>query len=164
MAWTPPETWTAGENPTATKLNANIRDNMKEVWRRLAYVEITASVNSTTATEASPLDVISAGAITFTAEPIKIEFWAPGWTSSGGNGSLSLWDASLDIARMKVASPVTDVIPVYLVRYLTPTAGLHTYKIRLWTTGGLNAQVYAGSAGPANTPPAWIAVWQKGSA
>jgi hypothetical protein len=164
MAWTAPATFSTSEVVTATKLNTHLRDNMKEVWRRLAYVEFTSDVTAGAATEAAPLDVVSAGAITYTAEPIKIEGGAPRVTEGGGGGSfgVSLWDGT-DLGRVWYSngSAGHDASFITNPRYLTPTAAAHTYKLRCWGNGLV---IRAGAGGVGVMMPGYIAVWQKGGA
>lgn len=162
MAWSDPQTqltFATSEIVTATKLN-KVRDDLDEVWRRLAYVEFTSDVTTTTATEASPLDVVSAGAISFEAKPIRIEFFTPALTLAAA-GAISLWDASTDLGRLSHATTISE-IPTTVSRILTPSAASHTYKIRIWQTGGSTSRARAGAGGVGTMLPGYIAIWAKG--
>jgi hypothetical protein len=163
MAWTAPATFSTSEVVTATKLNTHIRDNMKELWHEVAYVEFTANVASTTATEVAPLDVVSSGAITYVANPIIIEFGCNGYNANGSSGALNLWDDLTDLGRLHHIHTGTGY-PYFRSRRLTPTAASHTYKVRLWTTGGVSSTVYAGAGGVGVELPGYIRVLQKGGA
>lgn len=46
MAWTTPRTWVASEVPTATIMNAHIRDNMEYTLHTLAYKTVDETVNN----------------------------------------------------------------------------------------------------------------------
>jgi hypothetical protein len=162
MAWTEPATFATNESPlTSTKLNTHLRDNMRELWHRVARVEFPADVTTTTATEASPLDVVSSGAITYAAYPTLIKFYAPRILLPSAGG-LSLWDASTDLGRL--AFGTNGSFAGVLETSLTPTAASHTYKVRIWQTGGTTSTAYAGAGGVGVMRPGWIEVWQKGGA
>lgn len=162
MAWSTPRTWVNGEIPTQTEFNTDVRDNMRELWHEVAYVEFTADVASTTATEAAPLDIVSSGARTYVANPLLIEFFC---VRANHSVRISLWDDVTDLGRWWASDAATDSQnPIFLARRLTPTAASHTYKARLWTSGGASATVSAGAGGVATKLPGYIRVLQKGGA
>ena len=138
-----------------------IRDNMRELWHEVGYTEFTANVTITspTHTELAPVDIVSSGAITYTAVPTIIEIYAPSY-DSGGTGALNLWDATTDLGRL---NDNIDVImaPYFAVRRLTPTAASHTYKVRGWAQGG-SGSVVAGAGGAGVEMPGYIRVLQRG--
>jgi len=170
MAWNVPATATVGQVLTAAYWNQQVRDNMKEVWRELAYVEWTATKTLNGNTEASPLDIVSAGAITYTAEPILIEFYCP-WMDNDNNGNfgLSLWDASSDLGRIGYGDSSSSSGsahgdgPACCERRLTPSAASHTYKVRGWSTAGASVVARAGAGGTGTLMPGFIRVSQRGS-
>lgn len=164
MAWTPPADFSHLEIVTATKLNTHLRDNMKEVWRELAYVEFTANVSRS----GSDIDVVSAGAITFTAEPILIEFFAPSASmASAASMVVSLFDGAVDLGVLTTLQTATFsagslIWPVGTLRKrLTPTAASHTYKVRLTAGAGT---INAGAGGAGASVPGSIRILQKGGA
>lgn len=157
MAWTPPVNFAEPQIVDEVDLNL-MQDNLREVWRRLAYVEFTANVSTSTATELAPLDIVSSGALTYEATPVKIELYTPAYTP--GNGAISFWDASTDHGR--VASLASSGI-IASVQF-TPTAASHTYKFRIWQTGGGTATIVGGPGGTGAIRPGSITVWQKGGA
>jgi hypothetical protein len=118
------------------------------------YTEFTSNVTVAATAEATPTDVVSSGAITYAATPIKIEFFAPVVVQAGTAGGVivvNLWDASTDLGRVGVwinPSTVQNGNPGYGVRFLTPTAASHTYRFRAWrsSTSG-SVEVGAGGAG-----------------
>jgi hypothetical protein len=159
MAWGVPRTWTNTEIVTQTMMNTDVRDNMRELWHEVAYVEFTADVTAINAThvEGSPIDVVSSGAITYVANPIIVEFYA---YSTDGNANLNLWDAATDLGRLGQGELQS---PVYATRRLTPTAASHTYKVVAWATGA-NGVVSAGAGGVGTKVPGYIRIMQKGGA
>jgi hypothetical protein len=162
MAWTTPATFATNETPlTSTKLNTHLRDNMRELWHEVAYVEFTAPVTLTNAThtELAPADIVSSGAITYVANPILVEFYAPNYVP-GGNGAINLWDGTTDLGRL-IDNVAASPAGIYLPRRLTPTAASHTYKIVGWANGG-NGSVVAGAGGVGVEMPGFIRIMQKG--
>jgi hypothetical protein len=160
MAWTAPVNFAEPMIVDETDMNL-MQDNIRESWHEVAYVEFTSNVTTTTNVEATPLDIVSSGAITYVANPILIEFFSP-YVTIAGSGGISLWDASTDLGRLW--SNVSGEGPVHLARRLTPTAASHTYKLRLWETGGTTSTVHAGAGGVGVTLPGFIRVMQKGGA
>jgi hypothetical protein len=169
MAWTDPPSYTNGQIITQTDLHVGLRDNMRELWHEKAYVEFTSTVTATVAvhTEASPLDVVSSGAITYAALPTIVEFFCADVSFGAGNSGpagFSLWDAT-DLGRIAGASTVNRDAsgPLHVYRRFTPTAASHTYKIRIWATAGTAyASAIAGASGAGVTMPGYIRVWQRG--
>jgi hypothetical protein len=171
MAWTDPQTFATNESPlTSTKLNTNLRDNMRELWHEVAYVEFAATVTASAGvnTEAAPLDVVSSGAVTYIAAPTLVEFYCPisKFTSTAGAvlGGISLWDSATDLGRLLTQSGTSETNSgeVYAARRFTPTAASHTYKVRIWAGTGASAVVSAGAGGVGVTLPGYIRVLQRG--
>ncbi len=126
----------------------------------LAYVEFTSPVTVSATSEGTPTAVVSAGAVVYAAARIKIEFYAPGYNTGNGTGAnllANLWDASTNLGRIAVAQGVNLIYPIYAVRYLTPTAASHTYKIQAWQTVA-NGTILAGSGGVGAQLPGFIRV------
>ena len=164
MAWTAPRTWAVGEIVTAAYLNAQIRDNMKLLWRELSYTEFTSNVSVTATSAASPNDVVSSGAVTYEAKPIRITFQTTGvQLGSTANAELliHLWDGSTDLGRLALIKGVdgteTVVVPVQASRKLTPSAGSHTYKVTAYRTGS-DGTIYGGAGGAGTTMPGFLRI------
>ena len=165
MAWTAPRDWTNGEIVTQTMLNTDVRDNMKELWHEVAYVEFAADVSVTSAhTELSPVDVVSAGALTYDALPTLIEFYVERLDTVGTTvAALSLWDGSTDLGRIGEFGAAAIATPLHLPRRLTPSAASHTYKVRGWLQTGANTcTLRAGAGGVGTRLPGFIRVLQRG--
>lgn len=163
MPWTPPRTWVNGEIPTQTEFNTHVRDNTKEIWRELAYTEFSAPVTVSATTEATATAIVSAGAITFTADPIDIEFYAPAWTPGSAAEDLFLWLYDGTSIGKIGAGRLGTVAQGALIgrRRLTPTAAAHTYSIRAHTTATAHT-VQAGTGGAGTYVPGFIRIMQKG--
>lgn len=132
-----------------------------EIWRlgsggssssELFYAQVTSDVSIANGTsEASPVDIVSLGAQTYTAVPIRIEFYAPTITADTARAVLFLlFDGATMLCRL------TDLrfggtgqsLPAFGAIRLTPSAGSHTYRIRAMNsaTGG-SASVVSGGGG-----------------
>lgn len=110
----------------------------------ISYDQITADVTVSATTEASPTDVITASAHTFSGSQIVyVEFFAPVLAPGASSALiLNLWDASTDLGRIAVAANAN--VPCLVRRRLTPSAGSHTYKVRGWRDVA-NGTVFASS-------------------
>jgi hypothetical protein len=162
MAWTTPATFATNESPLAsTKLNTHIRDNMRELWHEVAYVEFTSTVSVSSVAEASPTDVVSSGAITYVANPIIVEFFSPRFMHSAASGGVSLWDTdAINVGRLH-ESAATGATPMFVSRRLTPSAGSHTYKVRMWASNAAGSAAAGAGVGSAFLP-GYIRILQKG--
>lgn len=126
----------------------------------LAYAEVTATVSVTGTTSGSPTDIVSSGAVTYAATKIRIEWFFPEvYVQGTGNGGyFGLYDGSTYITKVSAFTcPATTpamILPASGVRYLTPSAGSHTYRLRGWKDGG-TFDLYCGNgttSGAARTP------------
>jgi hypothetical protein len=126
----------------------------------LAYVEFTSAVNSTTATEAAPLDVVSSGSITFDGTPVVVEFYCQLLQNNGSaTTGISLWEDAADKGRLfDSGGAILNSGSGVFKRKITPSAGSHTYKARLWTAGGINMVANAGSGGAGTRLPGFIRI------
>jgi hypothetical protein len=174
MAWTDPQTFATNESPlTSTKLNTNLRDNMRELWHLVGRIEFTGTVTATAAvhTEASPLDIVSAGALTLGAFPTRVIFCCrtsvfTSGAGAGQNSGISLWDTTDLGTLMESPSGTTSTLrgPLHLEHYLTVTAAVHTFKARIWAETSGTGSVSGGAGGAGVLLPGYIEVWQKGGA
>lgn len=127
----------------------------------LAYAEITASVTLASTTEATPTNVISAGAVTFDGSTrVCIEFYCVllvGGTA--GSSFVNLWDdTTTDLGRLGQGTVAGGGTPCLVRRFLTPSAAVHTYRVRGWTGTTGNGAVNAGAGGAATYMPAYIRI------
>lgn len=137
----------------------------------LAYVEFTSNVSVSAVSDATGNTIVSAGAVTYTAVKHKIEFWTPQAllaATAAGVLIVNLWDASTNLARIGYFDSQNagsgDGGPMYCCRYITPTAGSHTYIIKAWVSGTGAAATMKGGAGSGGTAmmPGFIRVTMGG--
>lgn len=129
------------------------------------YVEITTNATATATTEGTANTLISGNAIAYDGSTrVKIECWFPWVVPASGtvhNANLILYDGSssigaIDLASWNPSNPVRSV-PVYGVRYLTPSAATHTYSVRGYVDSGTATWV-CGTGGSANVVPAFLRI------
>src|SRR6266545_2395067 len=126
MGWTNPRTWTTGELVSASMLNEQLRDNISYL-KDIALVTITSDVS---VTGTAFMDIVSAGAITYAATPILIEFYAVRVTAGGTDTMvISLMDGATDLGRVLALPPSVQANPCSVAVKLTPTAALQGFEI-----------------------------------
>jgi hypothetical protein len=134
----------------------------------IAYVERTTNLSVTATTEAGALDVVSSGAITYDGiTRVKIEIHSGSVipaTAADDRIFCILKDGSTVVAYMAIVrTPAAGTMQasVYAVRFLTPSAGSHTYK---WAAYGVNSggQIEAGTGTGAAQTPAFIRITSGG--
>lgn len=127
------------------------------------YVQITAPVTTT-----SSVDAITGNAVTYDGSTrIKIEFYAVTVYSSSasqGQPTVNLYEGATDLGVLQ-ANPYLGTstaeldVPGYGVRFLTPSAGAHTYKLKLVRAGSSGTVgVAAGAGGTATHVPAFMRI------
>lgn len=134
--------------------------------QELAYAELTGDVSVTATLEATPTDIVSAGAVVFDgATRVCIEFFArTGATAAAADAFtlFNLWDGATNLGYIAgLATPAAGSngvrAPVTGRRFLTPSAATHTYKVTAFRTVG-NGLVQAGAGGIATSLPAYIRI------
>jgi hypothetical protein len=122
----------------------------------IAYVEFTSNV-SITGTGA--VDIVSSGAITYTATPIIIEFWCRAATAGpSANLRLLFMDGATELARMAAWATNFTEQDVYAKRRLTPSAASHTYKFAGQNVGSQTSTIVAGAGGAGVDIPGFIRI------
>ncbi len=143
-------------------LSEQLRDNISYL-KDIAYVEFTADVTITSTVEATPTDVVSAGAITFAATPIEISFFTSALETAAATSAsvvVNLWDGATNLGRIgqiTTSAAAVSRAPMNVVTRLTPTAGSHTYKITAYQANG-NGLVRGGTGGSGNYRPGYIRI------
>jgi hypothetical protein len=147
MAWSNPSTRSSGYKVTAANWNEVINDLL--FLPEIGYVEYSTNVASTATTAATAVQVVALGAITYTADPILVEFYSPRLTPGGGQGVVELCDGATALGSLGTFAAAAVAAPVFCQREFTPTAAAHTYNIRIWTlaAGTITAGAGAGGAG-----------------
>jgi hypothetical protein len=135
-----------------------------------SYVEFTSLVSITATTEATSTTIVTAAAVT-AAGGVKycVEFYSPqaitGTNASPAYLNISLWDGSTVLGRIASVShadasnPVST--PIWVCRYLTPSAGSHTYSVRAYYVNSAPL-VNAGAGGTTTYMPGFIRVTHGG--
>jgi len=135
MAWVNPPTRATGYKVTASNWNDVVGDLL--FLAEIGYAEYTANVASVATTAATATQVVSLGAITYTADPILVEFFCPRLTCpSAGVGAIELCDGATPLGSIGTFIAGSWAGPVLCQREFTPSAAAHTYNVRLWTAAG----------------------------
>jgi hypothetical protein len=129
-----------------------LAERVEAIAQPLAYVERTTSLTVTTTVQ----QFVSAGAITYEAQPILIEFFAARCNSNAATMAVQLFDASTNLGDLAVFTGAIEA-PGRAARRLTPTAGSHTYRIQALMSAGTGT-IWAGAGGPGGAMPAFIRI------
>lgn len=147
MPWTSPATRSSGYTVTASNWNELVNDLL--FLKRLAYVEFTSDVSVTATTAATANQVVSAGAVTYEAAPIEIEFWTARYTAPAQQTWLLLRDGTTILGTFGNVQ-ASDAEPgMTLKRSITPTAASHTYNVAAYLGGAGTGTFKAGTGGSA---------------
>lgn len=158
---------TAGNAILATD-HATAFGNLNDLYasRRLAYDERATNYTVDQTSLSSAVDIFSDQ--TFTANgtsAYRVEFFAPKFAVLGNSEySLNLTDGG-NTSRARAASwyrqEASDQsdVPVYVVFYVTPSAGTVTVNFRLWKNSGTNTTLTCGDGTGTNYAKMWFAVY-----
>jgi hypothetical protein len=127
----------------------------------IAYVE---NPNQVTATGAAA-ELLNSGNVTYDGTPIMIEFYCPevGNVAASFQTIALLYDGATPvvgqyIALLGMAGTTPIFAPMFARRKLTPSAGLHNYRILVLVTSGPNIGYIGGPNGAANNPPSYLRI------
>lgn len=135
----------------------------------LDYVERTTSLTVTVTTDGnnSAQAFIDGNAVTFSGSlRVKIEAFVPVATVASANQAvlINLYDGTTDLGRLaNLQTPNVSITGgslnnmLYGARFLTPSAGSHTYHIRAWKTGG-TCSLTAAAGGASTFVPAFYRI------
>ena len=135
-------------------------------WQELGYTEFTSDVSVTSTTEATPDDVVSAGALTFSGQPVVIEFFAP-QAQQVNNAELrfSLWEGATNRGKIGAQGAIGNAGghgPILVRRRIAaPSAGSITFKVSAFNSSAGTGTVKAGSGGSGAFLPGYIRILQK---
>jgi hypothetical protein len=140
MPWVAPRTFVTDEFMTASMFNTNIRDNMGEAWREVELI----NSGTTGATNNAVYNVDAGGQVcafasrTYPGFPIEIQ--------------INVWKLISNVGNWLVLgahdeSTIGTTTPHYMGQTnrqgsglysvtLTPTPGVHTYRVVLWGGNG----------------------------
>ncbi len=123
------------------------------------YVQITSDASTTTS-----VDAITGNAVTYDgATRICIQVYCS-QVSNGGAGATAevyLYEGSTDLGRLgNVYNPSARAdVPLYCVRFLTPSTGSHTYKVKLvHGNTASTVSMLAGAGGAGTAMPAFLRI------
>jgi len=129
------------------------------------YVQITAAVSITATTEGTANTVVTGSAISYDGSTIvMIQFYAPyAYTANTANVDMEFWlyDGASSIGRFgehRSESTNRGLIPINLLRRITPSNASHTYSIRASQGVSTAGSVGAGAGGAATDFPAFIRI------
>ena len=125
----------------------------------LAYAQITTQLSVTASSEATASVVVAAPSVNFSGNPVVIEFFATRVTPLGTSGVLTLHDdtAGISLGYFAQIGPANAIVPVHIVRRITPAAGARVYSIRAFGIGG-NMNVLGGAGTASDFQPAFIRI------
>jgi hypothetical protein len=115
-------------------------------------------------TEATPTNVVSAAAVVFDGNTrVCVELYSNelAGTVDGNILVMNLWDGSTDLGRIGHATVDRGTdwrVPFMARRYLTPSAGSHTFHWKAWKSGAGTVAVDAGAAGAGTRMPGYIRI------
>ncbi len=136
-SWTTPADWSTQERVLASKLNAQLRDNLKWLKSRpFANVVMTATVNTTSTSFVE----LTESRITFTSAGGNIFMAACGIFSNSITGTINTFDLAIDGTRQgdatvgltQITCPNNNYPDCLSLLYMTsspPSADSHTYSI-----------------------------------
>lgn len=129
------------------------------------YVQNTSTVTVSSTSSTSPTTVIDGNSVTYDGSTrVKIEFWSySSGAASGGSLTVDLWDGSTDLGRLCLSQPTGGgtgevEIPLYGVRFLTPSAAAHTYHVKAFKSGSGACEIYSGAGGVNTGLPMWYRI------
>lgn len=158
MSWTAPRTFVTGEIETAAIFNTHLRDNLNFLRSGVfTQQNVTAGVGPTSGTTELVLATITPP--TFDGStPIEL---TAGWynitkTVAGDNFNIALYDGATAGSGTQLENWITAVSATstgsgVISTIITPTAGVHTYTLRIFRTSGTGtASLSAGASTPCN--------------
>lgn len=129
----------------------------------LDYVQITSPVTITGANEAGATTVVTGNPVTYDGSTeIILEFYCPYLAFGTSTTSILAWlyDGSTSIGAMGAMSgtAATEGIPFYARAKITPSAGSHTYGVRMSRDSGSASTANASAGGAGVYYPTFIRI------
>lgn len=154
----------AGSNGQVLKLVAGVPAWANAGGGELGYQEFTSDVTTTATTEGTATTVVTSPSVTVDGStPIFVQFFAPVVRNNTAAAivRLHLFEGSTplgDIGWAEEPSAGTDGGgPFFVSRRLTPSAGSHTYTVKVFVSAG-SGLVRAGAGGTGTFVPGYIRV------
>lgn len=126
----------------------------------LHYSQSSSSIQSTATSVAGAVVVLAGAAVTYDGQPILVEFFCPYFYNSGLFQTYAeLFDGSTAIGLICgfYSAVNQQSVSIHGARRITPTAGAHTFSIRMWVNGGTGTS-YGGNAAAGTYPPMFLRI------
>ncbi len=140
MAWTTPKTWTTGELVTAADLNTHVRDNLTAVFAPSNFQEAVGSSTDFTTTSTSYVDITGMSvSITTVGGNLLVVVMGHLYTTNISYDAplaINIDGTDYDAAGSYVLNTTSYAVHVCAFRRFVVSAGAHTVKLRLRTSGG----------------------------
>lgn len=153
---------TAGQGLTLD-LNGKLPQAVQQTIPGYQYAldSFTVTVNSTATTEAGATTVKTSTSVIYDGTAVWIEFQCGALSSSvaGGGIWLSFFDGATAIGKVRFGSDAIGVASPGLVRVpFTPSAGAHTFTVKIWATTASTVGAAADVGGTDTVLPGYIRV------
>lgn len=130
------------------------------------YVERTSNLTITATSAATAQALIDGNAVTYDgATRILIQVFVPfiSCTNAGEQSFIDIWDGATDLGICIDIQGVTgaseNALTCIAGRFLTPSAGSHTYHAKTWKSAGAGfSEVVCGAGGAGLRLPAWLRI------
>lgn len=130
------------------------------------YVQSTADLTVSATTSATANTAITGTAVTYDgATVVMVEFYSPAvlpGTTLGDRVTVCLFDNGASIGNLGLVQNETIgqslIMPVHVVRRLTPSAIAHTYSIRAYRDGTNNGTIFMGAGGVDTRVPGFLRI------
>ncbi len=141
-------TLTGGTNVTLTQSGQDISIAASSGGGsdKIDLVERTSDLVVTATSAATAQTFITSNAVTYDGSTqIVVEFYCPVQNSNGSNELIAnIWEDTTDLGRVGIFD--AGALPAYGAAVRTPSAGSHTYTVRVWKGSGSGKQFSAGSS------------------
>lgn len=126
----------------------------------LHYSQSSASIQSTATSVAGAVVVLAGASVTYDGSPVMVEFFCPYFYNAGLFQTYAeLFDGSTAIGIIAgfFSAAASQSVSIHGARRITPTAGAHTFSIRMWVNGGTGTS-YGGNAAAGTYPPMFLRI------
>lgn len=129
----------------------------------LDYAQITTAATSTATSAATAATVITSNSVTYDGTAVWLEVFCPFVTASTASTNVvfDVWDGGTDLGQ--IGQGLTGAaggsgFPFSAKRRYTPSAGAHTFTVRIWLGASATATFNAGAGTIGTFAPAYLRV------